>query len=209
MNEYYDNKPLLEKNGDINVIWGPKMIGKTYSYLKLALENFRDNKRTFVYVKRWNEDVKTINMKRLIEPSLVETVFGQGYSIAFYRGKFILKHEDKDDEVVGWAVAINNQDHVRLQIFNNAQIVILDDFLQVRSERTIPYEFDCWESILYNITRDAPDAKVFILGNVVTKCSPYFIMYNIKPSSMQPGEIKVIKDGPIRIVAQYCKIPNL
>lgn len=205
MINYYDSKTLLSKNGDINVIWGPTKIGKTYAYLKLALENFRDNKRTFLYVKRWNEDVNSMHMKRLIDQSLVEHVFGKGYTITFFRGKFILNYEDKK-EVIGYAVAIDNQAHVRACIYDNVQIVILDDFLQVKSERTIPYEFYCWEAILCSIIGHMQDAKVFILGNTVTKYSPYFEMYKINPNNIKPGEIKIINDKSPRIVAQQCKL---
>ena len=203
MINYYDSKSLLNKNGDINVIWGPTMIGKTYTYLKLVLENFRNNKRTFLYVKRWNEDVNSMHMKRLIDQSLVENVFGKGYTITFFRGKFILNYEDKK-EVIGYAVAINNQAHIRACNYDNIQIIILDDFLQVKSEKSIPYEFDCWEAILSSIK--VSDIKVFILGNTVTKYSPYFEMYKINLNNIKPGEIKIINDKSPCIVAQWCKL---
>ena len=37
--DFYNPKPLLDKKGDINVIWGQRSNGKTYSYLNIFTHN--------------------------------------------------------------------------------------------------------------------------------------------------------------------------
>ena len=216
--DYYNPKPLLGKNGDINVVWGQRSNGKTFSYLKLALENFKDTKRTFVYVRRWAEDIVTKNMTKLLAPLPIDKIFGEGYVIKYWRGAFTLYDEREDIEegdheepqVIGWAIALNQVAHTKSQTFVNAQIVILDEFLQLKTERVLKDEFDAWEQTLSTVLRTTQDAKIFILGNSVCKYSPYFTPYGIDPNSMTQGEIKVIdlpndKGEPTRVVAEWCK----
>ena len=210
--DFYSPKKLLDKNGDINVIWGQRSNGKTYSYLKYALENYRDNKRTFVYVRRWAEDIVTKNMDKLMSPLPIENIFGKGKFIKFFRGAFWLHDEasKKDPECLGWAIALNQVSHTKSQTFVGAQVVILDEFIQLATERKLKDEFDAWEQTLSTILRTTNDAKIFLLGNSVGKYSPYFTPYAIDPNQMKQGEVKEIilpnaTGDPTKVIAEYCE----
>lgn len=214
--DYYDPRTLLSKNGDINVIWGQRSNGKTYSYLKKALENFRDNGRTFVYVRRWAEDIAVKSMTKLMDPLPVEEIFGKDKSIRFWRGAFqiIDNNENEEDReapvTIGWAIALNQVAHTKSQTFVNVQYVILDEFLQLKTERVLKDEFDAWEQTLSTVLRTTNDAKIFIIGNSVCKYTPYFTPYGIDPNSMKQGDIKEIDlpnefGKPTKVVAEWCK----
>lgn len=212
-NDFYNPKPLLEKNGDINVIWGQRSNGKTYAFLKNALETYKTNKRTFVYVRRWAEDIVVKNMAKLFDPLPVEKIFGKNKSIQFFRGAFRLvdtENEDEMPQVIGWAVALNQVAHTKSQTFVNVKNVILDEFLQMKTERVLRDEFDAWEQTLSTILRTINDAKIFIIGNSVSKYSPYFTPYGIDPNKMVQGEIKEIMlqneyGEPTKVVAEWCE----
>ena len=210
--DFYSPKKLLEKNGDINLIWGQRSNGKTYSYLKYALENFRDTGRTFVYVRRWAEDIVVKNMDKLMSPLPIEQIFGQGKSVNFFRGAFWLQDEDPsvDKVCMGWAIALNQVAHTKSQTFANAQIVILDEFIQLATERKLKDEFDAWEQTLSTILRTTNDAKIFLLGNSCGKYSPYFTPYGIDPNAIDQGEVKEILlpnaiGDPTKVVEEYCE----
>lgn len=209
--DFYNPKPLLDKKGDINVIWGQRSNGKTYSYLKYALENCRDTGRTFVYVRRWAEDISIKNMAKLLSPLPIREIFGDDKSIIFGKGAFTLVSENADEEpqTLGWAISLNQVAHTKSQTFTNAQIVILDEFLQLKSERQLRDEFDAWEQTLSTVLRTTNDARIFILGNSVSKYSPYFTPYGIDPNTMKQGEIKEIElpneEGlPTKVCAEWC-----
>lgn len=207
--DYYSLQPVLDKDGDINVIWGQRSNGKTYSTLKYALENFKKNKRTFVYVRRWAEDIAVKNMQKLMSPLPIEKIFGAGYTISFARGAFVLTNAKGEASTIGWAICLNQVAHTKSQTFTNAQVVILDEFLQLKSERQLRDEFDAWEQTLSTILRTTNDAKIFILGNSVSKYSPYFTPYGIDPNAIKQGEIQEIllpneEGNPTKVVANYC-----
>ena len=142
--DYYNPQALLEKDGDINVIWGQRSNGKTYTYLKLALETYKKTGRTFVYVRRWAEDIVVKNMSKLIKPLPVKEIFGDEVAgIRFYRGAFELVYEDEaiDNEVIGWAVALNQVAHTKSQTFVDVKIIILDEFLQLNMSESFKEMF--------------------------------------------------------------------
>lgn len=216
--DFYDPRPLLGKHADINVIWGQRSNGKTYAYLKHSLETFKDKKRTFVYVRRWAEDITVKNMSKLMDPLPVEKIFGKGYVIKFWRGAFTLyderpdvDEEDRDPPVVlGWAIALNQVAHTKSQTFINVKILILDEFLQLKTERILKDEYDAWEQTISTVLRTTNDAEIYLLGNSVCKYSPYFTPYGIDPNAMHQGDIKVIElpnecGEPTTVCAEWCK----
>lgn len=210
--DYYNLKPVLDKKGDINVIWGQRSNGKTYSCLKHALETYKNEKRTFVYVRRWAEDIVTKNMSKLMSPLPIEEIFGEGYGTRFYRGAFDLvsPEEDVENETIGWAISLNQVAHTKSQTFKDVKVIILDEFLQLKTERVLRDEFDAWEQTLSTICRTAQDVEIYIIGNSVCKYTPYFTPYGIDPNQIKQGEIKVIElpnenGEPTRVVAEWCK----
>lgn len=209
--DFYNPKKLLDLDADINIIWGQRSNGKTYSYLKYALENYKKSKRTFVYVRRWAEDIVVKNMEKLMAPLPIEKIFGEGTSIRFFRGAFWLHHTEsgKDPECLGWAIALNQVAHTKSQTFTNAQVVILDEFLQLKTERVLKDEFDAWEQTLSTVLRTTQDAKIFIIGNSIGKYSPYFSPYGVDPNAIKQGEIKEIVlendyGEPTKVCAEWC-----
>lgn len=211
--DFYSLKPILDLDPDISVIWGQRSNGKTYSVLKYALENYKKSKRTFVYVRRWAEDIVVKNMTKLMSPLPVDKIFGKGKVIKFYRGAFILMDEEDlnfEPQTIGWAVALNQIAHTKSQTFDKAQVIILDEFLQLKSERVLRDEFDAWEQTISTVLRTTQDAKIFIIGNSIGKYSPYFSPYGIDPNAMTQGEIKEIMlnnetGEPTKVCAEWCK----
>ena len=211
--DFYDLKPILDKDPDISVIWGQRSNGKTYQCLLYALKNYKKTKRTFVYVRRWAEDIAVKSMTKLMSPLPIEEIFGKGMAIKFFRGAFIVYNpEDTGVEqiTIGWAVALNQVAHTKSQTFDNAQVVILDEFLQLKSERVLRDEFDAWEQTLSTVLRTTQDAKIFIVGNSIGKYSPYFSPYGIDPNAITQGEIKEIMlnnevGEPTKVCAEWCK----
>lgn len=211
--DFYNLKPVLDLDPDIAVIWGQRSNGKTYSVLKYALETFKKEKRTFVYVRRWAEDIAVKSMTKLMSPLPIEDIFGKHKKIKFFRGAFILYDEedaDYEEVVIGWAICLNQVAHTKSQTFDKAKVVILDEFLQLKSERVLRDEFDAWEQTLSTVLRTTQDAKIFIIGNSIGKYSPYFSPYGIDPNAIKQGEIKEImltneEIEPTKVVAEWCQ----
>lgn len=212
--DYYNGDTVLNKGGDINVIWGQRSNGKTYFYLRHALRTFKKTGRTFVYIRRWDLDISVKNMAKLMDPLPIEEIFGPNRSIRFWRGAFQVidnNEEDPDDPItIGWAVALNQVAHTKSQTFTGAKIVIYDEFLSLKTERKIQNERDAFEQTISTILRTTQDAEIYLIGNSVTKYSWVFTTYGIDLNKVRQGDIATIElpdeqGQPTKIVYEWCK----
>lgn len=211
-------------NGDINLIISQRSDGKTYDRLGECLKRFKEDGSHFVYIRRWAEDINLKNMSKLMDPfmhnkyvktPLVEELFGPDHLIRYWRGAFELIDATGDEnadppKLMGWAIALNQVAHTKSVPFTNVKNIILDEFLQLKSERQLKDEFDAWEQTISTIIRADQDVKIWLLGNTVGKYSPYFAPYGIDIANLAQGEIKTIElpneEGePTRVQVEWCK----
>lgn len=219
LNYYTIEDKILPANCDINLIFGQRSQGKTYSCLKYALEKFRDKMWTFVYVRRWDYDVKAKDMDRLCSKLPVDEIFGEGHYITYWRGAFTLCRNEPDKNgnlkrirlsQIGWAVALNAAHHTKSQSFPDCHTVIFDEFVPLRNERILYKETEAWEQTLSTVLRTNDECKIFLLGNTVSQRSPYFMLYGLPVRSLKQGEVTTVNlkgdDGVVhRIAAEWCE----
>ena len=216
--DFYDGTALLGHHADINLIWGQRSNGKTFFYLRHALRTYKKTGRTFVYIRRWAEDIVMKNMNKLFDPlqAEIEKIFGPNHEIKYWRGAFILKdtRENQDEAdpniTLGWAVALNQVAHTKSQTFVGTKIVIFDEFLQLKSERNLANERDSFEQTLSTILRTTQDAEIYLLGNSVTKYSWAFTTYGIDLNKIKQGEVGIIElpdeqGQPTKIAYEWCE----
>lgn len=209
-------------NGDINVIISQRSDGKSYDRLAHCLKQYKEHGYRFVYIRRWAEDITIKNMSKLMDPFMVNKyvktpllheLFGPEYSIRCYRGMFQLVDETGENEPmdIGYYVALNQVAHTKSVPFVNVKNIILDEFLQLKSERILKEEFDAYEQTLSSIIRADDDVKIWLLGNTVGKYSPYFAPYGIDIANLVQGEIKTIElpngegQKPTKVQVEWCK----
>lgn len=216
--DYYDGSKLLSKKADINVIWGQRSNGKTFFYLRHALQTYKKTGRTFVYIRRWAEDIVVKNMTKLFDPlqAEVEKIFGPNHEVKFYRGAFILidtnpnEEDQMPAETLGWAIALNQVAHTKSQTFVGTKIVIFDEVLQLKSERNLANERDAFEQTISTVLRTTQDAEIYLIGNSVTKYSWVFTTYGIDLNRVKQGEVGVIElpdeqGQPTKVAYEWCE----
>lgn len=218
-NDFYHIDKLYQTGAKYFVCYGQRSAGKTYSTLEHCLYTYKNSKRTFVYCRRWAEDIVVKNMSKLFDSLPVEKIFGKGYSIKFFRGAFILHLDDKYqpedddpimDETIGWAICLNSAHHVKSQTFANCKIFVLDEFLQLKGESRLPAEYDNFRHNLSSTLRLAEDAEIFLLGNTISRYSVYFHKLGIDVKKLKQGEIKVFETPndlgePIKVAVEWCE----
>ena len=216
--EYYSVRGLLNTDGHIDIAIGQRSNGKTWSSLDYVLDAYNAHKYTFTYVRRWAEDISVRTMTELFSKSNLKKYFGPDAKISFRTGEFILKRdEDSTPEVIGYTAALNQVAHTKGRNFPNCRTIIFDEFLAMLTERGLKDEIDAWEQTISTIFRIEPEAglmkdrKIIMLGNTVTKYSPYFKHYGIDTHKLKQGEILSVNltnptNGKVtRIRCEYCK----
>ena len=216
--DYYSVRGLLNTDGHIDIAIGQRSNGKTWSSLDYVLEMYAKFGYTFTYVRRWAEDISVRTMTELFSKSNITKYFGANAKVSFRTGEFKLKREeDAPEEIIGFTAALNQVAHTKGRNFPNCRTIIFDEFLAMLTERGLKDEIDAWEQTISTIFRIEPtadlmkDRKIIMLGNTVTKYSPYFKHYGIDTHKLKQGEILSVNitnptNGKItRIRCEYCK----
>lgn len=212
--DFYHIDKVLSTGATYMIVFGQRSSGKTFSALEHALRTYKKTSRTFVYCRRWGEDIVVKNMSRLFDnhDKIIKELFGDDAEMRYFRGAFIIHYadEDKEDETVGWAIALNQAHHVKSATFAKAKIFIFDEFLQLKGEKRLPAEYDNFRHNLSSVLRMASDAEIFLLGNTVSRYSVYFTKLGVNIRALVQGTISthsIMNDlgEPVKIAVEWCE----
>lgn len=216
--DYYNIRRLVNTDAHICLAIGQRSNGKTWSSLDYVLDMYHRYGYRFVYVRRWAEDISKRTMDELFSKSDLEKYFGPDAKIKHQSGEFLLyTNPDSEPEVIGFTAALAQVAHTKGRNFPNARTIIYDEFLAMLTERSLNGELDAWNQTISTIFRTEPtedlmkDRKIIMLGNTVTKYSPYFKLYGIEAKKLKQGEIYEVNllnpntNKTTRIKCEYCK----
>lgn len=214
--KYYSLKPILKRKAVYNVVIGERSNGKTFACLKLALENYFTKGEQFAYIRRWSTDVKPSRLNQLfasvIDSGLLEKYSHGDYAtIIFKSGCFYLanyNNEGKpiysDTDILGYAMSLNESEHLKSISFPQVTMIVFDEFL---SNNYLMNEFILFMNVISTIVRQRTNVKIFMLGNTVSKYSPYFKELGLTNVLKMPqGTIDVYTYGnsKLTVAVEYC-----
>jgi hypothetical protein len=190
---------LWDSGADYVVLFGGRSNGKTFVVLKKLLTQYRDFNKRFVYSRRWKEDINSMACATLFKDDLIKEVFGEGYSIKYYRQTFQLVHEEEDEkgklheikEDIGYAAAVSEAKHKKGTNYPNVGIFFLDEFIDMQGENILANEYNKFENLLSTVKR-ANNLRVIMCANTVSKYSEYFTKLGINADSLEKGDVKYI-----------------
>jgi len=210
--KYYDIKPLLKLDAEYNMIMGERANGKTYSVLKLMIDDFIDTGRYGVYLRRYADEILPANMKSLFAPFDIEKISNGKYNKISYRGRQFdigVYDFEKDKwiskEPLCFCAALNTWESAKGADRGVVGIILFDEFLTRRFYLT--NEFLSFQNVLSSFMRDRGNAKVFMVGNTVSFYSPYFEEFGLENvKDMKPGDIACFTfDNGTKIAVEYCE----
>ena len=208
MVKYYSLKKILKNNSQYNVIIGERSNGKTYACLKYALDNFFKKGEEFVYLRRWNDDVKTKRMQTLFTP-FKDYLEKRNGKVIFKSGTFYFVDLDTEIEtVMAYALSISEVEHMKSSSYENVTTVIFDEFLTRRVY--LVNEFVSFMNVLSTIIRKRENVIIFMLGNTVNRYCPYFSEMGLKNvEHMKQGTIDLYKySSGMTVSVEYCSNLN-
>lgn len=210
--KFWDIRPILNTKSDINMVIGQRSNGKTYGVLKWFLQEFKRTGRTFAYIRRWAEDIKTFRCEQLFTTMTadIEKIFGVGYSIYYYRHRFYLIDPDgKKKGVVGYALSLSESAHSKSTTYDGIGYILMDEFIQMSGEATCKDEMSKFQNVISTLCRSKTDVKIFLCANTVSKFSPYFVFYGFQVDKCEQGTITTKEyptdAGILRVSLEYCE----
>lgn len=182
---WYDVNRTLSYNCLLNFIVGPRGVGKTYSAKNRVIRNFIKKGEQFVYLRRYETELKPSNMEKFfddIAPEYPDHAFLSSHN------KFYI-----DAQIAGFYLPLSKAAQYKSVPFPNVSLVIFDEFIIDQGLiRYLPNEVITFNEMYSTIAR-LRDIPVLFLSNAITFTNPYFLFFDL---SLQQGQ-KLVKKGDI------------
>lgn len=210
--KYYSLNRILKENADYNIIIGERSNGKTYASLKYCLENYLKSKKSFVYLRRWKEDLTVKRMSILFSAFNVSKITkGEFNKIVYKNGGFYFANEINDKIILDskkfcYCVSLSDMEHDKSVNYENVTSIIFDEFL-TRSVY-IRDEFIIFMNVISTVIRNKDNVKIFMLGNTVNNYSPYFDemgLNNIKNQNQGTIDLYKYSNSSLTVAVEYCE----
>lgn len=211
---YWNIQKILQTKSDFNLVIGQRGNGKTFGVLKYFLEQYKKTKKRFIYIRRWEEDIKAYRMEQLFTPfrNIIDQLFGEKYSIVYKNHKFLLVNENGTCiDVLGYTMSISASSHVKSISYVNVGFILFDEFIRMSGEQELRDEQSRFDNLLSTIIRgDNTNVIIYMLANTVSKYSPYFLRYGFDINTVKQGTITTkeirLEDGQIlKVALEYCE----
>lgn len=202
--KYYSMKPTLDKYKPQYMIpYGKRSKGKSWSAKDIALGEFMNTEKKFVYIRRWSEDLKgglalDYWAKYIAEGGLKKATKGKYNDIEAKAHKYYLIKRDASGNVqerahCGYYLDLNSAERWKSTEYVNVKYLIFEEVftkgLYIRNEP------EALQQLVSTICRNSTDAVVFLIGNTVSRICPYLQFFGIQS----------IKDQPVNTVKIYNK----
>lgn len=216
---YYDITNILGTKAQYMLLIGKRANGKSYQVKKTCLENAWKNKRKFVYLRRWKEDIKVKAVSAYFDDfkgSRISKITDGEYdrvivwSGSIYFGRENEKGEIERSEEIGRYCALNEAERYKSWSFVDYDYIVYEEFitdgLYLNDEPRILQQFISTVARLETMT-------VFLVGNTLTRVCPYFSEWGLEGVLKQTiGTIEIYhyhtEDGVIDIAVEYCANTN-
>lgn len=169
------------------IFFGERKDGKTYGGKEYALNKtvFQDHKK-FIYLRRLHSHIVKSKMRKEFDDmkNVIKDIYGVEKHICYDTQKGFY-YEDKEEEIIGYAMAIEDCMNVKSIPFTEIGCIIFDEFIDYHY---MDNEIQYFLNIIDTICRDYPDIKIFMFGNTINKFSPYYELFGFDPRKLKQGE---------------------
>lgn len=193
--KYVSIKKLIDADYQYNILLGQRSNGKSYAVKQHVLTNFWKTGKRFVYLRRYQLEVKASDAEAYFRDAPVEAITGGEYSmVTIYRGGVFLSKMDEAGKVIrgkqcGYVAYLSNETHFKSQNFNDVSDVIYEEF--ITDQGYLYREPEKLESIISTIARKRK-IKVWLIGNTISRLCPYFSEWGlIRIPKQEQGTIDV------------------
>jgi hypothetical protein len=231
---YYNLDEIDSKGATINLIYGERANGKSYQvkhkkgvnlYLETALEESIKDRKRFMLVRRWKEDIRTDKIEQyFLDVDIYKLTEGKYNCITVFKGKIWLsnynpeaKPQLKRGDYIGYVVALSTEQTYAGASYLDVYNIIFEEFMS-RNTPYLPHEPDRLMSLYSTVDRKRGTTRIWLVGNTISRICPYFKEWGLKEvfDRLKQGEIDVINvptgayndDGTeefVKVAIEHCK----
>ena len=194
---YYNYDRIISYNALLNILVGPRGIGKTFGATEFVTNQFIKKNDEFVYLRRYKTELSK-SIRNFFSSVKKEDKFPD-HSLDTKGLTFLI-----DEKVAGYGMTLSTAQQLKSSNFPNVKTIIFDEFLiEPGQGHYLKNEVFAFLGLIETIARTR-NIRVFMLGNSVSEINPYFLFFDI--SIPYNNDIKLFKDG--MILLQYIRKTN-
>ena len=219
--KYYDISNLLSTEANYMMLLGERANGKSYQVKKTVLEAAYTKHRWFVYLRRYQADIRTKAVSAYFEDMPIREITNGEYTgVIAYNGEVFFTTQDEAGDIkkglrIGRYCDLNDLERYKSWAFPDFDYVVYEEFITdsiyLNDEPTLLQQFVSTVARHRKIT-------VFLIGNTLSRVCPYFHEFCLENVlKMKIGTIEVYHhhftdqngdDTTIDIAVEYCANAN-
>lgn len=211
---YYDIADMWSTQAQYMLLLGQRANGKSYQAKMKVLENAYKNNEKFVYLRRWDSDIKASMVRSYFDDMPISKITnGEWDSIYAYGGNIhfqkTIEGSTKTEKSmpIGKYCALNLNERYKSTVFKNTTVIIFEEFITdkiyLNNEPTTLQHF---VSTVFRLG----EGHVIMVGNTLSRVCPYFAEWQLEGTLTQKqGTIDVyhfhtLDNNVIDVAVEYC-----
>ena len=214
--KYYNISNLLSTEANYMMLLGERANGKSYQVKKTVLEAAYSQHRWFVYLRRYQADIRTKAVSAYFEDMPIRDITNGEYTgVMAYNGEIYFTTRDEDGDVkkglrIGRYCDLNDLERYKSWAFPDFDYIVYEEFITdsiyLNDEPIMLQQFVSTVARHRKIT-------VFLIGNTLSRVCPYFGEWALDGVLKQKiGTIEIyhfhVDDTVIDIAVEYCANAN-
>ena len=214
---YYTLDRIEKEMCRYNFLIGARSNGKSYSVKSRVLKLAWDLKLCyFGLIRRDTKDVKQQKITSYFgDMPITEITGGEcDHIIAYHGGIYFCRTDEKGKDIkvleCGKYFCLANHVSYKSQTYPTIQEIVYEEIMINRESAYLPNETMCFSQLLSTIIRDRNNARVWMIGNTVSRVCPYISDFGINDClKMKSGDLsvftqKTLDNKEIKIAVEYC-----
>ena len=201
--KYWDINRTLTHNALFYVIVGNRSAGKSYGCKKKGIENFIKKKEQFIYVRRYEKDLKD-SIPTFFDDLIKNNEFPDfEFKVDGFKLYCRLKVDEEKkvawtkDDICGYGVILSTADNKKSISYPSVTMIMYDEFMldsESSMQRYLKNEPRTLMNLYETVARpgtEHPRCVLFMLSNSISINNPYFLIWDLK----MPGSDSSDKNG--------------
>ena len=202
--KFYNIKRIKGVDAQFKILLGGRNIGKSYAVKHDVMKECYKHGKEFVYLRRWDEDIKTKYAEQYFTDVDVKGITDGKYTnVYIWQGKiYFSNYDDKgkvsDKMLIGYSHSLNQSERYKSQIFQKVNYIIFEEFITDRIY--LQNEPNTLQEYVSTIFRTRTGV-VYLVGNTISKLCPYFNEWKLdKVERMKTHEINVFENETVVVL---------
>lgn len=209
--KYYSIKKLLATKAQYMILLGQRANGKSYQCKLTVLKDAIDNGNKFVYLRRWQADIKAKAVEAYFADMDIHKISGGDYDgLSAWNGIIYLTLDGEKKKEIGRYCALNEYERYKSWAFVDYTYILYEEF--ITDGMYLNDEPRQLQQFVSTVARHRT-ITVLLVGNTLSRVCPYFSEWCLDGVLKQKiGTIEIyhhhVEEDVIDIAVEYCANAN-